>query len=58
MDLEAVIQSEVRKRKTNIVYESIYMESRKRALVNLFKEKKRRYRQTGWTCGHSGGKRG
>ena len=29
MDLELIIQSEVRKRKTNIIYKCIYMESRR-----------------------------
>ena len=37
MNLKFVIQSEVnRKRKTNIVYKHIYMESRKMVLTNLF----------------------
>ena len=36
MDLETIIQSEVRKRKPNSVKERIYVESRKIAWVNLF----------------------
>ena len=36
MNLEPVIQSEVRKRKTNIIYECIHMESRKTVLMNPF----------------------
>ena len=36
MDLEAVIQSEVRKRKINIVYWHIYVESRKIVQMSLF----------------------
>ena len=36
MDLETVIQSEVRKRKTNIVYKRIYVEPRKTAPMNWF----------------------
>ena len=35
MNLESVIQSEARKRKTNIAYLCIYMESRETALMNL-----------------------
>ena len=34
MNLEPIIQSKVRK--TNIIYECIYMESRKILLMNLF----------------------
>ena len=36
MDLETVIQNEVRKRKTNIVYQHIYVESRKMVQMSLF----------------------
>ena len=50
----------VRKRKTNIVYESIYTESRKMVLMNLFAGMERRRRCTERACGHSraGGDRG
>ena len=53
MNLEPVIQSEVRK--TDIVYQHIYVKSRKIGLMNLFTEK--------WRCrerigGHSRGRRG
>ena len=34
-NLEPAIQSEVRKRKTNIMYYRMYMESRKMVLMNL-----------------------
>ena len=36
MNLEPIIQSEVRKRKINIVFQLIYTESRKMVLKNLF----------------------
>ena len=36
MDVEPIILSEVRKRKINIVFQLIYMESRKMVLKNLF----------------------
>ena len=36
MDLETVIESEVRKRKTNIVYFHIYVEPRKMVQMNWF----------------------
>ena len=36
MGLETVIQSEVRKRKTNIVYYRIYVEPRKMVQMNRF----------------------
>ena len=36
MNVEPIILSEVRKRKINIVFQLIYMESRKMVLKNLF----------------------
>ena len=42
MNLEFVIQNEVRK--TNIVYQHIYMESRKTVLRNLFAGQEQRHR--------------
>ena len=36
MSLEPVTESEVRKKKTNIIYSCIYMESRKMIQMNLF----------------------
>ena len=36
MNLEPVIQSEVRKRNTNTIYQHICMESRKMVLMNPF----------------------
>ena len=45
----------VRKRKTQIVYKHIHVESRKLELVSLFAGPKRRRRHREDTCGHSGG---
>ena len=45
MSLEPIVQSEVSQRKTNIVYEHIYMESRKMVLMNLFAGQQWRLRQ-------------
>ena len=36
MNLEPIIQNEVRKRKAIIMYEHIYMETRKMVLINLY----------------------
>ena len=36
MNLEPIIQSDVRKRKINIIFQHIYRESRKMVLKNLF----------------------
>jgi len=57
MNLEPVIQSEVRKRKTSIVYQHMYMESRNMVLMKLFARQEQRRRHRGQTCGH-GGRRG
>ena len=40
MDLETVIQSEVSQRKTNIVYQRMYVEPRKMAQMNQFARQK------------------
>jgi len=40
MDLVTVIQAEVRKRKTNIAYYWIYVESRKMVYITLFAKQK------------------
>ena len=56
MSLEPIVRSEVSQRKTNIVYEHIYMESRKMVLMNLFAGQQWRWRYKEQTCGHSGGK--
>ena len=56
MNLEPIIQSEVRKRQRNIIYMHVYMESRKVVLMNLFARQQWRYRLREQTCGHSGGK--
>ena len=55
MSLEPIVQSEVSQRKTNIVYEHIYMESRKMVLMNLFAGQQWRLRQREQTCGHAEG---
>ena len=55
-NLEPIMQNEaVRKRKANIVYQCIYMESKKVVLMNLFAGKEWRYKRT---CGPRGIKRG
>ena len=54
MNLEPVIQSEVRKRKTHI-YVNMYVISRKIVLMNLLTEKKWRHRKH--SCGHREGRR-
>ena len=60
MNLEPVIQSELhhKEKNKNIIYQHIYMESRKTVLMkNLFTEKKRRCRCREQTGGHSGRRR-
>ena len=52
MNLEPVIQSEVRKRKINIVYQCMYMESRKMVPMNLFAGQQWRNRHKKQTYGH------
>ena len=56
VDLETVIQSEVRKRKPNIVYERMYVEPRKMVQMNQFAGQKLRHRCREQTYGHQGGK--
>ena len=56
MDLETVIQSEVGKRKANIVYERIYVEPRKMVQMNRFAGQKWRHRCREQTYGHQGRK--
>ena len=48
----------VRKRKINIVYECLYMESRKILQMSLFAGLEDRHRYREQTCGHSGGREG
>ena len=45
MYLELVTQSEVRNKKTNIIYCHIYMESREMVLMNLYAGQEQRGRQ-------------
>ena len=52
MSLEPIVRSEVSQRKTNIVYEHIYMESRKMVLMNLFAGQQWRYKHREQTCAH------
>ena len=40
MDLETVIQSEVRQKEKNIIYSRIYIESRKMVQMNVFARQK------------------
>ena len=56
MNLEPIIQSEVKK--SNIIYECIYMESKRMALTNLFKEQRWRCRHGEQTYGRRVGEEG
>ena len=58
MNLESIILSEVRNRKTNIVYYCIYMKSREIVLIILHTGHQRRHGHKEQTFGHSGGSRG
>ena len=58
MDLESVIQSEVRKRKTNIIYQHIYVESAKTGISNLIYKVEIETQKEKRTYGYQGGKRG
>ena len=57
MNLEPIIQSEIRKRKTNIIHQHIYMESRKMVLKNLFtgQQWRNRHREQTYGQGERGG---
>ena len=44
MKLEPIIQSEVRKKNTNTVYECIYMEFRKIVMMTLYVRQQKRQR--------------
>ena len=52
-DLESIIQSEIRKRKTNKY--CMCIESRKIVQVNLFAGQEKRHRCRKWMCGHGVG---
>ena len=56
MNLKAVIQSEESQRKTNTIYEHVYMESRKMVVMNLLAGKEQRCRHREHTCRHSMGR--
>ena len=59
MNPEPIIQNEVsQKRKTDIIYKYIYLESRKIVLMNLFAGPQWRHRHREEPCGHSEGRRG
>ena len=58
MILEPIIQSEVRKKKINIVYKCIYMASRKMVPNNLFSGQQWRNRHREQTYGHWGREEG
>ena len=54
MKLEPIIQSEVRKKNTNTIYEHIYMEFRKMVTMTLYARQQKRHRykeQTFGLCG-------
>lgn len=58
MNTELVTESQVsKKRKTNIVYTHMKMESEKTVPMNFFAGKERRCNGRQWTC-HTGGRRG
>ena len=48
------VLSEVRKRKINIIYWCIYIESRKMVLMNRFPGQAEKCRRRAWTCGYRG----
>ena len=58
MKLEPIIQSEVRKRKTNTVYYLIYMEFRKMVTMTLYARQQKRHRYREQTFGLCGRRRG
>ena len=53
INLKSVIESDVGKGKTNIVYQPIYVESRKMVQMNLFlgQEDRHRHRKQTWGRG-------
>ena len=59
MDLEIIILSEVRQRKTNIIWYHLYVESKKMIQMNLFTKQKQTHRHRkqiyGYQMGKSGG---
>ena len=57
MNLEPILESEVRKRNINIVCRHIFMESEDMTLMNLFSGQQWRNRHREQTYGH-GGRRG
>ena len=57
MDLEIIILSEVSQTKTNIIWYSLYEESKKRMIqMNLFTKQKQTQRLREWTCGYQWGR--
>ena len=57
MDLEFLIQSEVRWKEKNIMYQCIYVEPRNMVQMNLFSGEECRYRHKEQTNGHCGERR-
>ena len=55
LNLESAIQNEISEKEKNIIYSSIYIDFRKKVLVNLFAGQEWRYRCTEWTCRKSTG---
>ena len=58
MDLEIIILSEVRQRKTNIIEYHIYVGSKKMIQMNLFPKQKETHRHRKQTYGYQRGKVG
>ena len=58
MDLEIVILSEVRQRKTNIICYRLHVESKKLVQMNLFTKQKESHRCRKQTYGYQGGSGG
>ena len=61
MNLETIIQSEVSQKEKSIIYQCVYMESRKMVLMELFARQQWRHRhreQTYGPGGMGGGRRG
>ena len=57
MNPEAVTQTEARKKKTNIIYYCMYLESKTMVLMNLFSGWEQRCRRSEQTRGHGVGRR-
>ena len=58
MNLEPIIQSEVKSERKSVIYKCIYIESRKMGVMNLLAGQHWRHRHRERTCGHRRGRRG